>query len=127
MSRWLTPKATAGLTKAGDVLVPGNGTLPSFSGSGLLSEADRILDYLPETDRTGLIGLAEGLSLAPHWLLRFLFWITVHADYFPGVIASPLRQVDVGLKGFIFTLYYSNPQVREQLGWTAKIRSEIPE
>lgn len=126
MSRWLTPQAKAGLTKVGDRLVPGEGALPSFSQSGLIRNADRILDYLPEGDRKGLVGLAEALRFLPGWALTLLFWITAQADRFPAFLAAPLRQVDLGIRGFIFTLYYSDPKIREQLGWSARIRSETP-
>jgi hypothetical protein len=122
MSRSLTAKATRGFLKVGDLLVPGGDGLPSFSESGLITNAHRMLDYVPEGDRKGLIGLAEALARLPRWALRALFWACDRADRFPGPAASLLRQVDLGLKGFVYTLYYSDPAVRRKLGWTAHVQ-----
>lgn len=124
MSRWLTPKATRGLQKTGDLLVPGVAGLPSFSASGLLRDADRVLDYLPEGDRRGLLSLAETLAPLPAWLIRLILWLAARADRFPDFVGSLLRQIDLGLKGFLYTLYYSDPVVRKQLGWDTHIQRE---
>ena len=44
----------AGLLKIGDVLIPGDGELPSFSESRCAEQADRMLAYMYDGDRNGV-------------------------------------------------------------------------
>lgn len=126
MSQWLSPKATRGLEKAGDALVPGTEGLPSFSASGLIRDADRVLNFLPEADRKGLLELAEVFASLPRWAIAALLWLAGHADRFPDFLGSLLRQLDLGVKGFLYTLYYSDPAIRKSLGWDTHLRRETP-
>lgn len=120
----LTPKATRGMEKAGDLLVPGTEGLPSFSQSGLIREADRMLAYLPGGDRKKLVDLAELFAWLPSWAIAALFWLAGHASRFPDPVGSLLRQLDLGVKGFLYTLYYSDPAIRKRLGWDTHIQRE---
>ena len=43
-----------GLLKAGDIIIPGDDDLPSFSACGCAAEIDRMLPYMSDSDRRGL-------------------------------------------------------------------------
>ena len=126
MSKWLSPNAVRGIVKAGDLLVPGNQRLPSFSASGLIKDADRMLAYMTESDRSGLVALAQVLRILPKWAIQMLLWLAARGDRFPDFLGSMLRQVDVGLKGFVYTMYYSDPSIRKRLGWDTHIQRGKP-
>lgn len=125
LSRYLDAKAVRGFQRVGDFLIPGRHDLPSFSQSGLLKDADRMLAFLPSDDRKGLVDLGRALAWMPRWAFVCLFWLTARAARFPTPVASILRQVELGIKGLVFGVYYSDPGVRAKLGWDAAIRSEV--
>jgi len=50
-SHWLSPAQLAGLVKVGDVLVPGEGDLPSLSASNAAAAADRLFAHMAPGDR----------------------------------------------------------------------------
>ena len=53
----------AGLLKIGDVLIPGDGELPSFSKSRCAEQADRMLAHMYDGDRNGVQVPALALPL----------------------------------------------------------------
>ena len=70
MSKHLNSLQVKGLNKLGDRMLPGEGDLASFAGSGCASEADRILDHMPAKDLgdlkllLALMGVLPGIMIA---------------------------------------------------------------
>jgi len=117
----LTKTQLKGIEKLGNVLCPGNDVLPSFSHSGVLAQAERCYGYLTYEDKQGLGFLLRLLGVAPLFCTRLLLSLVDTANSWPGFVAPTLRLLQVGLKGFIYSLYYSDARVRSLLGWQTGI------
>jgi acyl-CoA reductase-like NAD-dependent aldehyde dehydrogenase len=124
-SRFLTPVQLAGLLKVGDVLVPGDAGLPPFSRSGAAAHADRVLATLAEPDRRGLLALLGVLRFLPSLLVRGLLAAVGRLRGLPGAAGAPFRMLDVGLRGIVMSLYWSDlgdgPSVHAAIGWDARV------
>jgi hypothetical protein len=115
----------AGLRKVGDVLIPGDEALPSFSQARCDAHADRMLRYLNDRDRAGLVTLLGVLRFCPRLLLRVLFALTTRHRLLPGPLGQLARTINLGIKGAVMTLYYSDvgegPSIHQALHWDAKV------
>ena len=107
VSRHLGPRQLRALEAIGDVLVPGDADLPSFSRLGCVAHVDRRLDFMPDDDLRGLQGVLSAASFLPRFLVAgLLHWLEAGL-WPPGPWAPPLRVVRLGLRGIVFSLYYS--------------------
>jgi len=97
-----------GLLRLGDVLIPGDGELPSFSASGCAEHADRMLAHMYEDDRNGVTGVLSLAAVLPRPLLRGLFAFTEQHSRAPEPLASLMRMANLGIKGVVMTLYYAD-------------------
>ncbi len=108
MSHGFSALSIKGLKKTGDIIIPGDNEFPSFSNSGFIEHLGRMSHYMNDDDREGLKFLSTLLGLMPAFKIRFILYFTSLHHYFPSPIGSILRQINVGLRGVIFTLYYSD-------------------
>jgi hypothetical protein len=112
------------LLRVGDLLIPGDGTLPSFSASGCAREVDRALACVNEADRQGLAMVLGIFRVAPAWSLRGLFALAERPRGL-GTLGAAVRLLWIGIKGVVMTLYYSDlgqgSAVLESIGWDAKV------
>jgi acyl-CoA reductase-like NAD-dependent aldehyde dehydrogenase len=127
----LTRSQLAGLLKIGDVLVPGDAELPSFSASGCAQHADRMIAHMTDADRGGITFLLGLFRFLPRVLLRGLIRLTDRHTAFPDAIAAALRMINLGVKGVVMTLYYSgldeSGTILRGIHWDAKIVDRAPE
>jgi N-acyl-phosphatidylethanolamine-hydrolysing phospholipase D len=107
VSKHLSLRQLRALEKIGDILVPGDKDLPSFSRSGCVSHVDRILDFMPAGNLREMKRVLSVVSFMPRLLVRVLLrWL--HAGLWPpGPWAAPLRILRLGLRGLVMSLYYS--------------------
>ena len=63
--------------------------------------------YAPVEDINALSLVLKTLSFMPSFVIRFLGWAIAHPERFPGSIAVKLRQLNIGLRGLIVSLYFS--------------------
>jgi acyl-CoA reductase-like NAD-dependent aldehyde dehydrogenase len=124
VSRHLGPAQLRAIAKAGDILIPGGGEMPRFSDTPALTEIDRMVDYMSDSDRGGfkfLMGLFDKL---PSPAIRGLMKIADRAESLPSFIAPPFRLINVGVKGVVYTLYYTdvtgNRSIFRGLGWETR-------
>lgn len=115
MSKYLNGLAWTGFQKLGAAYAPGHANLPPFSAIATRVEVDRILDFLPTQDRKDLQGLLPLFGLMPQPLVCGLVRLIGSQKL------SILRLLDVGLKGLVHTLYYSDPNVLRRLKWDAQV------
>ena len=55
MSQILSKAAIKGVKRLGDIMIPGNGDLPSYSEYGGIEHVDDLLKYAPPSDIGDLI------------------------------------------------------------------------
>lgn len=103
----LTERQRRAWEKIGNVLVPGGKGLPSFSESGVSRYLEDVLEQSPEEDRRSLLLLVTVLGWWPRILLRLMLMINDTLRRLPGPAGGPFRLLDMGLRGVVFTLYYS--------------------
>ncbi|MGD9010544.1 MAG: aldehyde dehydrogenase family protein [Desulfobacteraceae bacterium] len=129
ISKYFNPPQLIGLQKAGDVILPGTDLSPSFSDTGCIEHVDRLAAYLSDDDLGGLRALLRILRHAPKWSIRLLLTACRANARFPGVLGTVLRTIDIGLRGLVTSLYYSNltgdgyqgKKVFDVVGWDAKL------
>lgn len=118
--------------RIGDVFIPGDGVLPRFSECGFTDHIDRMVVFLPASDVALLGLLMNTLRFLPDSFIHLLVKLTLADRYFPGAVGANLRKLDIGLRGIIFSLYYSfledkddnSERIREGIRWDGAIRSK---
>ncbi len=106
-SIYFNQSALKGLNKMGDILVPGTGDFPSFSQYNCIEHVDGLLAYAPADDVKDLGMVLMLLSFLPRVLLIKLVKILAGAPQKKGGIGTLLRQLNMGIRGIVFSLYYS--------------------
>lgn len=109
-----------GLNRIGDVFIPHSDDLPSFSEFGGIEAIDTVIAYLPKEDVELLNIALTVFSIMPTGFLRWLVRTMEESLDKAGAIPSLLRQLNLGLRGIIFSCYYSgvggaNPRSRNPL------------
>ncbi|GIU84104.1 MAG: hypothetical protein KatS3mg008_0879 [Acidimicrobiales bacterium] len=109
-SAYLTARQMEGLRRLGDVVCPGDGEFPSFSASGCWEHVDDVLEHMSPADLDQLRLLLTLCSLVPRAGVERLVALAERAgsdasSRRPG--SSTLRFMRIGIRGVIFTLYWS--------------------
>jgi hypothetical protein len=108
-SKYLSQRSLVGLNRIGDVLIPGVDEFPSFSEYGGVEHVDDVLAYVPESDVVLLSMVLSVLAFLPEvvlrWLARKLSATTAEST---GLLAPLYRQLNLGLRGILFSLYYGS-------------------
>jgi len=124
-SRWLSAGQLRGLRKVGDIVIPGDGEFPSFSQAGVMAHVDRMLDYLHPSDRDGLRLVFGLFRVLPGPAVRGILALSERHRLLPGPLGAAARQVNLGVKGVVMTLYYSDVgtgrSIHDLIGWDAKV------
>ena len=114
-----------GLLRTGQILLPGDNISPDFRTAGHAENINRILDHMGDEDIEGIRLLLNIFALLPDFLIRFILWITLFDNLVPNFLATPFRQIQIGIKGLVYTLYYSDltPQstVHKEIGWNTEV------
>ncbi len=120
----VTKRQRRGLLRLGDIVVPGDEALPSFSDSGCAQGIDRMLPYMHEGDRDSLLMLLDACAVLPRPAIRGVVALASGADRAPAPVASLLRMANIGIKGVVCSLYYSDivagprqGQIHRAIGW----------
>ena len=106
-SNYFNPSALKGLKRIGDIFIPRGDDLPSFSEYGGIEHVDDIVAYTPEEDVANLNMVFSIFSILPEGMLRWTADQMVAASYRDGFLDALLRQLYIGLKGILFSCYYS--------------------
>jgi acyl-CoA reductase-like NAD-dependent aldehyde dehydrogenase len=127
-SKHLSESQLSGIIKVGNIIIPGDSEFPSFEKARVLDQLDRMLDYMTEEDRDGLSSLMGLFSYLPAFLIRFILRLAEKNQNYPNIIGTPLRLIQMGVKGVIFTLYYSdlddNGEIHKNLNWNTEIKMD---
>ncbi len=101
-SRFLSERELAALTQIGDIMLPGDNEFPSFSQTGCVQFVDDLLFVMDVHDRRSLKILLRVCALLPSVILKGVLWLCQTRR------GASLRVVELGLKGLVMSLYYSN-------------------
>ena len=107
MPNQLSPRAKQALSRIGDILLPKNGEFPSFSETGSIEYIDDLTAYAPESDIGDLSMVLSILSFMPGFILKWLVNQMENSQNSSGMLSSVFRQLDFGLRGLIFSCYFS--------------------
>jgi hypothetical protein len=132
-SAYLNSQQLRGLEKTGDVMIPGGGEFPSFKQLGCIEHVDRIMEYMTEHDLADFRSLMGVFAFLPRFLIRALMSLTSSNHLFPGPIGGTLRLLELGVKGVVMTLYYSDlhgssyrgRSIHELIGYDARIVTQL--
>ncbi len=106
-SKILSKSAAKGLTRIGDILIPGDDKFPSFSAYMCMEHIDDLISYAPEDDINDLGMVLSILSVSPKSMLVWLVKKMAKAHKNHGPAGTLLRQLNMGIRGIVFSLYYS--------------------
>ena len=106
-SDYFRPAALKGLNRIGDIFIPRAGDLPCFSEFGGIEHIDDFVAYAPEEDIANLNLVLGILSVLPRGMLRWAISQMAAASNKDGRLATLLRQLNIGLRGILFSCYYS--------------------
>jgi len=106
-SQYFWNSTLKGLNRIGDVFIPQNDAMPSFSQYGGIEAIDTIITYLPKEDIELLNIALTVFSIMPNGFLHWLVRTMEESLDKTGAIPSILRQLNLGLRGIIFSCYYS--------------------
>ena len=128
VSRHFGPSQLRAINKIGDAMLPGSDELPRFSRTGCVAQVDRVLDHMPEQDRSDLKLLLTLFAFLPGPLVAYkMRAIEVVADWPLPFIGGLVRLVRLGLRGLIMTLYYADPEVQKRIGFEVRVAPGICE
>lgn len=116
-SVFFADRAVRTLVRIGDIMAPSGAGFPSFSETGSIQHFDDILRHLPPQDRQDLHTLLVVLSFLPRKGLKVFLYLLDRSSGVPGPLGAILRVVHLGLRGLVWTLYYSNKAGTGYAGW----------
>lgn len=99
----------AALNKIGNIICPAHREekLPSFQELGVVEHVDILLVEIPPADLADLKLLLSLLGLLPEFMLSWLLSALEKGRDLNGAVGTLVRTVRFGLRGIIFSLYYS--------------------
>ena len=92
-----------GIRRAGEVIAPG------FSQIDLDAHLGRITNYMEPEDKEGFKLLTALLGVLPSFLIHFILWMCTKLPF------SIFRQIDLGVKGVVLSLYYSETKTLDMI------------
>lgn len=96
------------IERIGDIMIPKADDFPSFSELGAVHAIDRVMAPAHPQDIKDLGLLLTVLRFVPDFLIKIIINVAVNAHKSDSVISPLLRQLDIGLRGIVFSLYYAN-------------------
>ncbi len=106
-SKYLSNSALKAINRIGDLMIPRNGEFPAFSEVGGITYIDELVSYAPGADIKDLNMLLTILAFMPTFVLRWLLGKMETAMENKGPLGPIFRQLDIGLRGLIFSCYYT--------------------
>ncbi len=106
-SRVLNQRQLTAVERIGDILLPRNGDFPAFSETGCLSHIDTVLAPSHPQDIKDLKIVLSLLGTLPIPLLKGFLTLLGYGERLPKILGSQLKLLEFGLRGIVFSLYYS--------------------
>lgn len=106
-SSLFTTRQLSGLRKLGDIMLPPNGDFPAFSSTGCIERIDDLMGTAHPDDVRDFGLLLLVIHYLPAFAVEWIVRLADSADRWPSFIAPLLRMMNIGIKGVVFSLYYS--------------------
>jgi hypothetical protein len=106
-SAYFSPRALKALSRLGDILIPGDDELPSFSQYGGLEHIDKMVAYAPIDDINDLNSVLGILQTMPTFALRYLVKLMTNSPDNNTPLGMPLRLLNLAIRGLVFACYYA--------------------
>lgn len=106
-SKYLNDSAVRAFERVGDIMMPRHGAYASFSELGVIAHIDGIMEHVPEDDRSALNMLLTVLSIFPDFLLEAFLRLVEKGSKWGEPFGGLFRQLNMGLKSVVVTLYFS--------------------
>ena len=109
MANFFSTRATKGLLKVGEIYCPKNGEFPSFTETAGTAYLNNLVSNVPEDDFNSLSLVLAIFSFLPNGILNWIINLATKSQDNPsdGIIPSTLRQLNIGLRGLCYSIYYS--------------------
>lgn len=109
MANLFSTRATKGLLKVGEFYCPKNGEFPSFKEVAGTTYLNNLVVNVPEDDFSSLTMVLAIFSFLPNGILKWIIDACSNAQNNPsdGMLPSLLRQLNLGLRGLCYSIYYS--------------------
>lgn len=105
-SHYFSKLALRALNRMGNIMLPANGEFPSFEEYGGLEYIDNIAAFAPKDDINLLNIVFSILGVMPKFILKWLVKKMAVSNESSSFFAPILRQLNVGVRGLIFSCYY---------------------
>ena len=106
-SSLFTQRQLSGLCRVGDLMMPANGKFPTFSQTGCIERIDDLMGTAHPDDIRDLGLLLLVFNYLPKFSLHWILQLIDKTEQMPGFIAPLFRTLNIGIKGVVFSLYYS--------------------
>lgn len=106
-SSLFTVRQLSGLQKLGDIMLPANGEFPAFSATGCIERIDDLMGTAHPDDVRDFGMLLLVFHYLPPFVIAWIVQLADSANRWPALIAPLLRTLNIGIKGVVFSLYYS--------------------
>ena len=105
----LSNQAIKGIKKIGDIYLPGDSEFPPYSEVAGTFKLNDMVQYAPDDDIKSLSTVLTIFSFLPMFVLRWIVKLMTNANERAndGLIPSMLRMLDLGLRGLLYSTYYS--------------------
>ncbi|MCH2021870.1 MAG: hypothetical protein MK207_05265 [Saprospiraceae bacterium] len=107
MSKYFSNRALKSLNIFGNLLMPETEHLPSFTQTGCLVHIDSLAEHAPEDDISALNIALVLLSFMPLFFFKWLIKKMKRAQETNGMMSTIYRQLNFGITGLLYSLYYS--------------------
>ena len=108
MANKFSSAAKRTLCRLGDLIIPGDRDLHSFSAAGGIAYVDQYIAGAPKDDIMALNAALSVLSLAPNIVLVKFMDALASSDANDTPLGTPLRQLNLAIRGLIFSCYYND-------------------
>ncbi len=108
MSKYLSKSSLKTIERMGNIVIPRSEEFPSFSDTGSIEHIDDFIAFTPENDLRDLNMILTLMSILPNSTLRWLIKKMHDSHQSQGGVSSLFRQLDFGIRGLVFSCYYSN-------------------
>ena len=109
MANFFSTRATKGLLKVGEIYCPRNGEFPSFNEAAGTTYLPGLVANVPADDFSSLSMVLAIFSFLPNGILKWIINACTNSQSNPsdGILPSLLRQLNIGLRGLCYSIYYS--------------------